>query len=44
MATDNNSTVSLPLEGMDSEHCALIIDKGLSKVAGYQNPYSRTEQ
>ncbi|HEX8334086.1 MAG TPA: heavy metal translocating P-type ATPase, partial [Segetibacter sp.] len=34
MATDNNSTVSLPLEGMDSEHCALIIDKGLSKVQG----------
>ncbi|RZL06127.1 MAG: heavy metal translocating P-type ATPase, partial [Pedobacter sp.] len=34
MATDNNSTVSLPLEGMDSEHCALIIDKGLSKVPG----------
>lgn len=29
-----NSTVSLPLEGMDSEHCALIIDKGLSKVEG----------
>jgi Cu2+-exporting ATPase len=34
MATVNNSTVSLPLEGMDSEHCALIIDKGLSKVPG----------
>jgi Cu2+-exporting ATPase len=34
MATENNSTVSLPLEGMDSEHCALIIDDGLSKVEG----------
>ncbi|MES2645813.1 MAG: heavy metal translocating P-type ATPase [Bacteroidota bacterium] len=34
MATNNNSTISLPLEGMDSEHCALIIDKGLSKVQG----------
>lgn len=34
MATENNSTISLPLEGMDSEHCALIIDKGLSKVQG----------
>lgn len=34
MATANESTVSLPLEGMDSEHCALIIDKGLSKVPG----------
>lgn len=30
----NNSTVNLPLEGMDSEHCALIIDKGLGKVHG----------
>jgi Cu2+-exporting ATPase len=37
MATENNSTVSLPLEGMDSEHCALIIDKGLSKVQGIKN-------
>jgi Cu2+-exporting ATPase len=34
MATTNNDTISLPLEGMDSEHCALIIDKGLSKVPG----------
>src|SRR5688572_14610527 len=34
MATENNSTVSLPLEGMESEHCALIIDKGLGKVQG----------
>lgn len=32
METDN--TFALPLEGMDSEHCALIIDKGLSKVPG----------
>ncbi len=29
-----NDTIGLPLEGMDSEHCALIIDKGLSKVNG----------
>ncbi len=34
MATDNNDTIHLPLEGMNSEHCALIIDKGLSKVQG----------
>src|SRR5688572_6852857 len=34
MAPDNNNTINLPLEGMDSEHCALIIDKGLSKVQG----------
>src|ERR1700749_4448611 len=29
-----NDTIDLPLEGMDSEHCALIIDKGLSKING----------
>lgn len=34
MATNSNNTINLPLEGMDSEHCALIIDKGLSKVQG----------
>jgi P-type Cu2+ transporter len=34
MVPDNNNTINLPLEGMDSEHCALIIDKGLSKVQG----------
>ncbi len=33
MATDNNS-ISLPLEGVDNEHCALIVDKGLDKVQG----------
>jgi Cu2+-exporting ATPase len=34
MAIVDNDTISLPLEGVDSEHCALIIDKGLSKVQG----------
>ena len=34
MATKSKDTISLPLEGMDSEHCALIIDKELSKVEG----------
>lgn len=34
MAIEQKNTINLPLEGMDSEHCALIIDKGLSKVAG----------
>ncbi|MEO7800395.1 MAG: heavy metal translocating P-type ATPase, partial [Ginsengibacter sp.] len=34
MATENNSSINIPLEGMDSEHCALIIDKGLGKVQG----------
>ncbi|RZL04768.1 MAG: heavy-metal-associated domain-containing protein [Pedobacter sp.] len=37
MATENDSTINLPLEGMDSEHCALIIDKGLSKVQGIKS-------
>ncbi len=34
MANENNHSVYLPLEGIESEHCALIIDKGLSKVNG----------
>lgn len=35
MATKTNTTeVFLPLEGVESEHCALIVDKGLSKLQG----------
>ncbi len=34
MATENNSSINIPLEGVDSEHCALIVDKGLNKVQG----------
>jgi len=34
MTTENSNTINIPLEGMDSEHCALIIDKGLGKVQG----------
>lgn len=34
MAKENNHSVYLPLEGVESEHCALIVDKGLSKVNG----------
>ena len=34
MANNNDSFLYLPLEGVDSEHCALIIDKGLGKVEG----------
>ena len=34
MANNNDSSLYLPLEGVESEHCALIIDKGLSKVKG----------
>lgn len=36
MANDTN-TIDLPLEGVESEHCALIVDKGLSKVDGIQS-------
>jgi len=32
MATQNKNELYLPIEGMDSEHCALIIDKGLSSI------------
>ncbi len=34
MATENNHLINIPLEGVDSEHCALIVDKGLSKIKG----------
>lgn len=34
MATENNKSIYIPLEGVENEHCALIVDKGLSKVAG----------
>lgn len=36
-ATDNNEIIYLPLEGVDSEHCALIVEKGLSDVAGVES-------
>lgn len=32
-----NKTINLPLEGVESEHCALIVDKGLSKLEGLQS-------
>ena len=31
MATNNNE-FRIPLEGVDSEHCALIVDNGLAKL------------
>lgn len=37
MATQNNDTVFIPLENVESEHCALIVDKGLSQVKGVQS-------
>ena len=35
MVTKTNTTaIFLPLEGVESEHCALIVNKGLSKLQG----------
>jgi Cu2+-exporting ATPase len=34
MAAENDNSIYIPLEGVESEHCALIVDKGLSKVQG----------
>src|SRR5690606_4558427 len=30
----DKETIYLPLEGVDSEHCAVIVDKGLEQVEG----------
>ncbi|HTO15081.1 MAG TPA: heavy metal translocating P-type ATPase [Edaphocola sp.] len=37
MKTYNSEFIYLALEDVDSEHCALIVDKGLSKVKGIQS-------
>ena len=37
MDINKNNTYEIPLEGVESEHCALIIDKGLSKIEGIIN-------
>src|SRR6476620_4945763 len=34
MKTTSSTLIELPLAGVESEHCALIVDKGLSKVVG----------
>ncbi|WP_028297392.1 heavy metal translocating P-type ATPase [Olivibacter sitiensis] len=34
METVNKRTFDLPLENVDSEHCAMIVDKGLAQVQG----------
>ena len=34
MKTTLKTTIDLPLSGVESEHCALIVDKGLAKVPG----------
>ncbi len=39
MATTNNKEiVYIPLEDVDSEHCALIVEKGLAQVKGVDSP------
>ena len=38
MATNNNKEIIyLPLEGVESEHCALIVEKGLEQVKGIED-------
>lgn len=37
MATYNKQTVFLPLEDVESEHCAMIVDKGLAQVKGIES-------
>ncbi len=37
MGTVKTDTIELPLEGVESEHCALIVDKGLDKVPGIKS-------
>ena len=34
MRSEETNTIILPLEGVDSAHCALKVDKGLSKIEG----------
>ena len=34
---NENQVINLPLAGVESEHCALIVDKGLSKVEGVKS-------
>lgn len=36
MATNNNE-FRIPLEGVDSEHCALIVDNGIAKLKGIES-------
>jgi Cu2+-exporting ATPase len=36
MATNNNE-ILIPLEGVESEHCALIVDNGIGKIKGIQS-------
>lgn len=35
--TANLNKISIPLEGMESEHCAMIIEKALSEISGVKS-------
>jgi Cu2+-exporting ATPase len=37
MANHNKQTIILPLEDVESEHCAMIVDNGLAQVKGIEN-------
>lgn len=37
MATTHKEPIYLPLEGVESEHCALIVEKGLAQVDGIES-------
>ncbi len=37
MATSDREIIYLPLEGVESEHCALIVEKGLGRVKGIES-------
>lgn len=37
MAATNKQQILLPLEDVESEHCALIVDKGLAKIKGIES-------
>lgn len=36
MATENTEVIYLPLEDVESEHCALIVDNGLAQINGVE--------
>jgi Cu2+-exporting ATPase len=37
MANNNSETIYLPLEDVESQHCAMIVEKGLAQVKGVQS-------
>jgi Cu2+-exporting ATPase len=43
MATNNKETIYIPLEDVESEHCALIVEKGIGTGKRRRNPQSRAK-